>query len=110
MLDELIPALKPLKRSKMLTAEPAKLQSLPVINNTISFRPFVEYLRSKRTAVSETRERLYKYIINRFEGQPSLLKPIGNLDLIDEHADLMELLTTSLFPVIGNQHKTSFAI
>lgn len=110
MLDELIPALKPLKRSKMLTAEPAKLQSLPVIKNTISFGPFVEYLRSKRSAVSETRERLYNYVINRFESQPSLLKPVDNIGLMDEHADLMELLITSLFPVIGSQQKYSFAI
>lgn len=110
MLDEMIPALEPSKRLKMLTAEQTKLDSLPVIDHTISFGPFVEYLKSKRSAVSETSERLYNYIIKKFEAEPALLTPIDDIGLIDEHAELMELLTTSLFPVIGNQQKNCFAL
>jgi hypothetical protein len=110
MLDEIIPALKPYKRLKMLTAEPTQLDSLPVIDNKISFGPFTNYLKLKRSAVSETSERLYNYIIKKFESEPSLLKPVEDIGLIDQHAGLMELLATSLFPVIGNQQKNCFAL
>ena len=110
MLDEIIPALKPFKRSKVLSAESTKRRLLPVIDQKISFGPFVAYLKTKRTSVPETSERLYNYIINKFEAEPSLLKPIDNMGLIDEHAELMELITTSLFPVIGNQQRNCFAL
>jgi hypothetical protein len=59
MLDEIIPALKPLKRPTMLTAEPKVAGSLPVIESKISFRPFVDYLKKKIPDDSETTEKLY---------------------------------------------------
>ena len=109
MLDEIIPALEPLKRSKMLTAEPTITRSLPMIDSKISFRPFYEYLKNKRTEVSRTKEKIYLDLINEFEATPSLLKPVTDLGELYEHADLMEMLTTSLFPVIGRQ-ENNFAL
>jgi hypothetical protein len=97
-------------KSKKLTAEPSKISALPIVENHVSFQPFVEYLKCKRSIVSETKERLYNYIIQKFESTPALLEPIENLSLIDEHTDLMELLTTSLFPVVGSHQKNVFAI
>ena len=110
MLDEIIPALEPQKRSKMLTAEPKITGLLPVIDNKISFRPFLEYLKSKQEEVSRTKEKVYLNLIKKFEAEPSLLKPINDLSVLDEHTDLMELLSTSLFPVIGHQDENNFAI
>jgi hypothetical protein len=110
MLDEIIPALKSLKRSKMLTAEPEITKSLPVVYSKISFRPFINYLKTRRSEVSETQEKLYSHLIKKFEEAPSLLTPIEDTGLINEHAPLMELLTTSLFPVISNHEKNNFAI
>src|SRR5688500_1852514 len=110
MLDEIIPALKSLKRSKMLTAEPEITKSLPVVDSKISFRPLIIYLQTRRPEFYETNEKLYSNLIKKFEEVPSLLKPIEDIGLINDHAPLMELLTTSLFPVISNHEKNNFAL
>lgn len=110
MLDEMIPALKPLENAKMMEASPTILASLPVIKSKISFRPFISYLKNKRSEISGTKERLYNFLIKKFESEPSLLQPIEDFEVINRHAELMELLTTSLFPVVGDQEKNNFAL
>ena len=87
MLDEITPVLKPLRRSKVLTAEPTITEMLPLVASRISFQPFVNYLKEKRPEVSDTREKLYTYLIKRFEGEPELLH-IENVEVIQQHADL----------------------
>src|SRR5690606_31417098 len=52
----------------------------------------------------------YKYMIERFEAEPSLLTSIKNPDILDEHRDLLELLGTSLFPVVSDADKNIFAL
>ncbi|HEV8284881.1 MAG TPA: hypothetical protein VGQ09_11265 [Chitinophagaceae bacterium] len=109
MLDEIIPAVKSLQKSKLLAAEPAITNLLPLVSNRISFLPFIDYLKARRPAVSETTERLYSYLIKKFENEPSLLH-VDDVEIIHQHADLMELLTTSLFPVVANDHRHIFAL
>jgi hypothetical protein len=109
MLDELIPALKPLNRSKVLAADTSSI-GLPTVDSQISFQPFVSHLRNKRPEVSETKERLYSYLIKKFENEPALLKAVYNpLEIVD-NSELMELLTTALFPVVGDHEKNNFAL
>ncbi len=110
MLDEIIPALEPLTRSKMLTAEPKITRGLPVVDSKISFRPFLDYLKIKLAEVSRTKEKTYLHLINEFEAAPSLLKPFSDLGIMNEQDDLMELLTTCLFPVIDRQNNNRFAL
>jgi hypothetical protein len=109
MLDEM-PVLKPSKKSRVLTAHPTIIEALPLVSSHISFSPFVHYLKEKRSSVSETKERLYNYIIKKFESEPRLLESVDDIGLIDEQADLMELLTTSLFPIVGNRLQNNFAL
>ena len=109
MLDEITPALQPLRKSKLLTAEPTIREMLPLVANRISFQPFVNYLKEKRPAVSDTREKLYTYLIKKFESETDLLH-IEDVEVIQQHADLMELLTTSLFPVVASDHRHIFAL
>jgi hypothetical protein len=94
MLDEM-PVLKPSKKSRVLTAHPTIIEALPLVDSHISFSPFVHYLKEKRSSVSETKEQLYNYIIKKFESEPGLLETVDDIGLIDEKADLMELLATS---------------
>jgi hypothetical protein len=108
MLDEITPALKPLRKAKMITAEVT--DTLPVLDSKISFAPFIDYLKEKRESVTETRERLYNYLIKKFEDEPALANPIDNIAIIEENADLMELLTTSLFAAVEDHEKNSFAL
>src|SRR4030095_10513213 len=109
MLDELLPAIKPLTRSKVLAADTSSV-GLPTVDSKISFQPFVSYLRNKRTEVSETKERLYNYLIRKFESEPSLLIPMDDPLEIVNNSELMELLTTALFPVVGDHEKNNFAL
>lgn len=108
MLDE-IPVMKSSCKCKMTAVRPTVIESLPFIDAQISFKPFVNYLLEKRTSVSSSKERLYNYLIQRFEEEPGLLAPINDISLIDANADLMELLSTSLFPVVGEQ-ENNFAL
>ena len=110
MLDELIPVVKTLKKSKALTADSSVMAALPVVDSKISFQPFVSYLKSKRSEVSETKEKLYSYLIKKFENEPSLLEGIDNVNAMASHSDLMELLATFLFPVVSDSEKTNFAL
>ncbi len=109
MLDEM-PVLKPSRKPKMLAAHPTIIESLPFVDSQISFKPFVGYLKEKRTSVSDTKERLYNYLIKKFEAETCLLEQIDDISKIDDHADLMELLTTSLFPVVGSHERNNFAM
>jgi hypothetical protein len=109
MLEEIAPALKPSRKSKVFSPEPGISEKLLLVESKVSFSPFVNYLKEKRQSVSETREKVYSYLIKRFESEPSLLFP-ENLDIIHEHSDLMELLTTSLFPMVGSDHRHIFAL
>jgi hypothetical protein len=109
MLEEIAPALKPSRQSKVFSPEPDVCEKLLLVEGKVSFAPFVNYLREKRESVSETREKVYSYLIKRFESEPSLLNP-ENLDIIHEHSDLMELLTTSLFPMVASDHRHIFAL
>ena len=103
MLDEIAPALRPFRKSKTLIAEPGVTDMLPMVESKISFVPFVNYLKEKRESVSDTQERLYNYLIKRFESEPSLLN-VQDAEIIHQHSELMELLTTSLFPVVASDH------
>ena len=88
MLDEM-PVVKPSKSPKILAASPLILEAMPFLNSQISFKPFVDYLKDMRASVSETKERLYSYLIKKFESEPSLLQPISDIGVIDENSDLM---------------------
>src|SRR5258706_1344714 len=110
MRKKIIPAVKPLRRLKMLAAEPTIIETIPPIDSKISFLPFINYLKDNRLAVSGTRESLYNYLIKKFEDEPALLHQVDDMDLIAEHSNLMELLTTSLFPTVEDQEKNSFAL
>ncbi len=101
MLDEITPVLMPPRKSIMLAAETGITDMLPLVESKVSFAPFINYLKEKRQSVSDTRERLYNDLIKKFESEPSLLYP-EDVEIIDQHAELMELLTTSLFPVVAN--------
>ena len=73
---------------------------MPFIKSQISFGPFISYLKNKLDLVTDTKEMLYHFLIKKFEAHPELLQPVEDENLLHNNADLMDLLTTSLFPVI----------
>ena len=109
MLDEIAPVAKTSRKAKVFSPEPGVFKELSLVDSKVSFSPFVNYLKEKRHSVSETREKVYSFLIKKFESEPSLLYP-ENLEVIQEHIDLMELLTTSLFPMVSGDHRHIFAL
>ena len=57
MLDEIAPALKPFRKSKVFSAEPGVSEKFPMVESKMSFSPFVNYLKEKRESVFIPRER-----------------------------------------------------
>src|SRR5437016_2583963 len=110
MIEEIIPALKPYQRLNILAAEPELTKALPNVDSKISFLPFINYLKEKYLSLTDTRADFYKYLIKKFEAEPILLKPIEDVKVLEQHADLLELLCTSLFPVVSEHEKNSFAL
>jgi hypothetical protein len=76
------------------------------IESNISFDPFINYLKENLIAVSNTKEKFYNYLIEKLEtgGYGA------ETGLLQEQDDLLEMLTTSLFPVVADHHKISFAL
>jgi hypothetical protein len=110
MLEEIAPASGFVKKVKMLVANQGITHSTPSIDSKISFRPYINYLRNKLTGSSDTRSRIYNYLIEKFEAEPALLQPIEDSHLLDENSDLLELLGTTLFPVVSDEERNVFTL
>ena len=110
MLDDIAPAIQPMKKVKMLEVIPGIADySLPV-DSAISFLPFINYLKDKLTGNSDTRSRFYNYLIEKFEAEPALLQPVKDLQLLNKNQGLLELLGSTLFPVVSEHEKNMFTM
>ena len=91
---------------KILSPDSGCTERLLQIESNISFDPFINYLKENLIAVSNTKEKFYNYLIEKLEtgGYGA------ETGLLQEQDDLLEMLTTSLFPVVADHHKISFAL
>ena len=108
MIEEIIPAFAPHKTVKMLSADREIINRLPAIDSHISFLPFVNFLKDKLAVTSGTRADFYRYLISKFEAQPELLRQVENVQILDDHDELLELLSTVIFPVVTDEEKNNF--
>lgn len=103
MLEDITPSIRPLKEVKVISsAHRADYHELEV-DSQLSFSPFVNYLRKKAANSSDIRSGFYNYLIQKFDTEPALLEPIRDMSVLNDSQDLLELLTTSLFPLIGDK-------
>ncbi len=93
-----------------MTAEPEMTKMLPSVDSKISFLPLINYLKEKRSSVSGIRSGFYNYLIEKFEAEPALSEVMEDLHLLQNHQDLLELLSTLLFPVVSKNDRNSFAL
>jgi len=100
MLEDIAPAIRSSRKIKVLSATPRSTEESISFESSISFLPFINYLK-KKSVGNDTRSRFYNYLIERFEAEPALLEPIKDNSLLDENRDLLELLGTTLFPVVS---------
>jgi GAF domain-containing protein len=109
MLDEM-PILKPLNKPKIMAAHPTIIEAMPFIESHISFKPFIKTIKEKKNNSSGTKERLYNYLIKKFEEEDGLAEEITALGIKDDQAEKLELLATSLFPVVDKNEQINFAL
>src|SRR5262245_30126895 len=104
MLDTVVTSVTPAPATMLIGAE-QEFICLPGIESKISFLPLVKYLKEKRLTTTGMRSEFYQTLIDRFEAEPELLKPIEDIALINTHSDLMELLANAIFPMVGDHEK-----
>lgn len=110
MLEDIAPAIQSSQKIKVLTTKPGSTSNGLPFDSQISFRPFVNYLKNKSSGGTDTRTRFYAYLVDKFEAEPDLLSPLNDNSVLTEHADLLELLGTSLFPVVTEPEKNIFSL
>jgi hypothetical protein len=110
MIEEIIPAFTTHKKVKMLSADTDILDKLPAIDSHISFLPFVKFLKEKLVSTSGTRTDFYRYLIRKFEAEPALLEKVTNVQVLNDHEELLELLSTAIFPVVSEEEKNNFTL
>ncbi|HEY1112396.1 MAG TPA: hypothetical protein VGE66_02510 [Chitinophagaceae bacterium] len=109
MLEELLPVLKPHKPTAHVTTEPEMVHTLPGVESRISFEPLLHYLKEKQSAISDIRAGFYNYLLEKFEAEPDLAGIIEDPARLEKHSELLELLSTMLFPVVSRAGDNSFA-
>jgi hypothetical protein len=110
MIEDIAPAIQSPQKIKVLTTKPGSTNGGLAFDSQISFRPFINYLKNKSSGGTNTRTRFYKYLVEKFEAEPGLLTPVNDSSILSEHAELLELLGTSLFPVVTEPGKNIFSL
>lgn len=95
---------------KLLEAEQGMSHKILSVDSRISFSPYINYLQDQLAETSHTRSKFYSYLIEKFESEPVLLQPVEDISLLDEHRNLMELLGTTLFPLVSEHDKNIFTL
>lgn len=75
-----------------------------------SFGPFIRFLKEKHDKSTDIRVKFYRYLIKKFEQQPSLLVPFTNVEILEEHDELIQLLRMSLLPLSANTEDITMAL
>jgi len=96
------------EKIKLIPASPSDTKDTFDFDSKVSFLPFINYLKNKSAGNSDTRSRFYNYLVEKFESEPALLKPVTDSSLLSKHSDLLELVGTSLFPVVTDPEKNIF--
>jgi hypothetical protein len=105
MLEDIAPSIRPLKEVKVITSAHCLENEEMPIDSRISFLPFINYLRDKAANTADIRAGFYRYMIQKFESEPDLLKPIDDIAVLNNNQDLLDLLTTSLFPIVSDRER-----
>lgn len=110
MSEMIAPALGHANNLKILAANINGPDNNLSIDSKISFRPFVNYLKDKLHESSDSRSGIYNYLIEKFEESPALLEPVTDEHVLEDNHDLLEMLGTTLFPVVSEESKNMFTM
>jgi hypothetical protein len=84
---------------KILLPDPGKYPMGSDIHATLSFIPYLNYLKKRIEDPTQQFADFYRQVIDRFEGCPEMLQPLENLNLIEKNEALFQLVASTLFPL-----------
>lgn len=95
---------------KVLTAHPGIFNDDEVIDTYISFVPFLNYLKEKVASDGDSRAALYQLIIDKFESNPDILRPIRTDADLSIYKEYLDMVTAAIFPVTADTDKDIYGI
>ena len=87
------------------------LQTLPgyMPETVLTFRPFIDYLRKRKNETTCHKSRFFSFVVEQFEKHPELLQPV-DINKVNEHAELMQLVYTMLSPIVEDEEQHRWAL
>ncbi|MGN6291522.1 MAG: GAF domain-containing protein [Chitinophagaceae bacterium] len=81
----------------------------PAPETTISFGPFVNYLKKRKEQSDCHKSRFFSYVIEQFEQYPELLQSV-KLEKVEHYADQLQLIYLCLSPIVEDEEKHFWAL
>ena len=88
-------------------AQQTLLELVP--ETVLTFHPFIDYLRKRKDETTCHKSRFFSFVVEQFEKHPELLKPI-DVNKVNEHAELMQLIYTMLSPIVEDEEMHQWAL
>src|SRR5688572_3497547 len=80
------------------------------LNSRLSFHMLIETWKRKMAEGSEGLAAFYSDLLNRVSEVPELLQPIEELEVLDRHRKLVDLLIASVIPLTVSEEEDYYAI
>ena len=84
-------------------------ESAPECNRVLSFRPFLEYIKSVHAKTNSHKQYFFAHVIEEFEKYPQLLKSV-NVDDMKDYGNLLELIYNSLSKMVEDEEINFWAL
>jgi hypothetical protein len=81
-----------------------------LFNSRLSLRPLVEALKKAIAEGKPGSQKLYGDLIAKIEATPELLEPVTDLSVLEPHAELVEMLISTIFPPTNSQNDNLYAV
>ncbi|MCW3114760.1 MAG: hypothetical protein JWR18_3156 [Segetibacter sp.] len=75
-----------------------------------SFGPYVRFLKNKKERSEDIRVKFYRYLIKKFQQHPTLTVPFTDVNILEQHEELIQLLVMSLVPLSSDFENRPFAL
>jgi len=81
----------------------------PAPETTISFAPFINYLKRRKEESDCHKSRFFSYVIEQFEQYPELLQSV-KLEEVERYAEQLQLIYLCLTPIVEDEEKHFWAL
>jgi GAF domain-containing protein len=95
---------------KALCAKKGAYNLEPELESHLSFAPFVRALKEMAASTTDIRGTFYKYIIDKFEANPAVMRPFANLDELNKYQEYLDLVIATIFPVTSDPQRDIYGL